>query len=520
MNASLHAGPTSGAQTLRVLARYPERTAFVWDGGQLSYGGASDLIGRMQRVFAAAGLTRGQRMAFLTGNRAEVWCAGVAAMASGLSVTWLHPLGSLADQLYQIEDSESDAVVIDAVHHRDRGGELAAKATRLTCVFVVGPASYGVELMSAADAAGTSSPRDVAQPSDVAILNYTGGTTGKSKGVLRRHGMMASTTASILADFEFPDRPRYLTVAPISHVAGSKITPVLACCGTVHLMTGFSTERVLATIMRERINMTLFIPTMIYGLLDDPRLDDTDLSSLELVLYGASPMSPTRLVEALDRIGPVFAQLYGQTECYPVSMLRKSDHDASRPELFASCGSPVTSCDVRVLDDDGQEVPPGTTGEICVRSPYVMEEYWKLPEQTADTLKQGWLHTGDIARADERGYLYIVDRKKDMIVSGGFNIYPREVEDAITAHPDVAMAAVIGVPDEKWGEVVMALITLRPGASLDAAALQAFVRERKGSMLTPKRVEFVDALPVTGVGKIDKKALRAKFWIGRDRMVG
>jgi fatty-acyl-CoA synthase len=520
MSVLLHGGPTSGSQALRVLSRTPQRVAFAWEGGRMSYAGASDLIGRMQRVFASAGLVRGQRMAFLTGNRAEVWCAGVAAQACGISITWLHPLGSLADQLFQIEDAEADALVIDAMHHRDRGGDLSAQAAGLKAVFTVGAAGYGVELLGAAEAVGTASPRDIATPDDIAILNYTGGTTGKSKGVLRRHGVMATMTAAILADFEFPENPRFLAVAPISHVAGSKIVPVLARGGTVHLMTGFSTERVLRAISRERINMTLLIPTMIYGLLDDPGLTAADLSALELVLYGASPMSPTRLVEALERIGPVFSQLYGQTECYPISLLKKSDHDTSRPELFGSCGMPVTSCDVKLLDDDGNEVPPGASGEICARSPYVMESYWKRPEQTAETFQHGWLHTGDIAKRDDRGYLYIVDRKKDMIVSGGFNIYPREVEDAITAHPDVSMAAVIGVPDDKWGEVVMALVRLRPGAELDASALQSFVKQSKGSLLTPKRVEFVDALPVTGVGKIDKKALRAKFWAGRDRMVG
>ena len=185
----------------------------------------------------------------------------------------------------------------------------------------------------------------------------------------------------------------------------------------MHLLKGFEPEKFLATIEREKINFTLMVPTMIYVLLDHPRLDKTDLSSLELILYGASPMSPTRLVEGLERIGPVFSQLYGQTECYPVSVLRKADHDAARPELFASCGFPIASCSVSLRDEDNNEVKPGEAGEICVRAPHAMEQYWKRPEQTAETFKGGWLHTGDIARADERGYLYIVDRKKDMIVS-------------------------------------------------------------------------------------------------------
>jgi fatty-acyl-CoA synthase len=235
--------------------------------------------------------------------------------------------------------------------------------------------------------------------------------------------------------------------------------------GTAHMLKGFDPEAVFKTIERERINFTLFVPTMIYVLLDHPALDRTDLSSLELLLYGASAMSPSRLVEGIERIGPVFSQLYGQTECYPVSVLRKADHDPKTPELFLSCGFPIAACEVKILNDQDHEVETGEPGEICVRAPHVMAEYWKRPEQTAETLKNGWLHTGDIARADERGYMFILDRKKDMIVSGGFNIFPREVEDVLSQHADVAMVAVVGVPDDKWGEAVTAIVVAREGAA-------------------------------------------------------
>jgi fatty-acyl-CoA synthase len=290
--------------------------------------------------------------------------------------------------------------------------------------------------------------------------------------------------------------------------------------GTVHMLKGFDPEAVFRTIERERINFTLFVPTMIYVLLDSPALDKTDLSSLELLLYGASAMSPSRLVEGIERIGPVFSQLYGQTECYPVSVLRKADHDPKTPELFLSCGFPITACEVRILNDNDREVATGEAGEICVRAPHVMAEYWKRPEQTAETLKNGWLHTGDIARADERGYMFILDRKKDMIVSGGFNIFPREVEDVLSQHPDVAMVAVVGIPDEKWGEAVTAVIVARNGTHPNAEELIDLVKKHKGSAHAPKHVKFVTELPMTGVGKVDKKVLKAGFWVGRDRMVG
>ena len=521
MNDLIATAPTGTTMVLRALARFPERRAFVWDGGSLTYAGARSLIGRLQAAMAAAGLAKGRTVAFLSANSAETWCAGVAALGLGLVATWLHPVGSLGDHLEVIEDSEASVLIVDPKTHAARGGELAARAAdRLATVLTMGPADFGRDLLMLADKAGEASPVDLASADDYAIINYTGGTTGKSKGAIRRHRSTAASTLAIAADFEFPATPRYLAAAPITHVSGTKVTPSLMKGGTIHLLKGFEPEKFLATIEREKINFTLMVPTMIYVMLDHPRLDSTDLSSLELILYGASPMSPSRLVEGLERIGPVFSQLYGQTECYPVSVLRKADHDARRPELFASCGFPIASCSVSLRGDDNEEVAPGEAGEICVRAPHAMEQYWKRPEQTAETFKGGWLHTGDIARADERGYLYIVDRKKDMIVSGGFNIFPREIEDVLSAHPDVAMVAVIGVPHEKWGEAVAALVVTRPGTAPSPEALMQLVKDRKGGTHAPKQVEFVDSLPLTAVGKVDKKVLRARYWAGQQRMVG
>ena len=520
MTDTVAQAPTSVTLTLRALARHPDRHAFVWDGGMLTYRATRNRIGRLQAAMAAAGLKKGQTVAFLSANSADAWCAGVAAQGLGMVGTWLHPLGALADHLDVIEDAGATALVVDPSTHAQRGGELAAQAPGLQVVLTMGGADFGRDLLDAAEKIGEASPVDLTLPSDYSTINYTGGTTGKSKGAIRRHRSNAAMTLAVAADFEFPATPRYLAAAPITHVSGTKVLPTLMRGGEVHLLKGFEPEKFLATLEREKINFTLMVPTMIYVMLDHPRLDKTDLSSLELLLYGASPMSPTRLVEGLERIGPVFCQLYGQTECYPVSVLRREDHDLARPELFESCGLPIASCSVTLRDDDNNEVKPGEAGEICVRAPQAMEQYWKRPEQTAETLKGGWLHTGDIARADERGYLYIVDRKKDMIVSGGFNIYPREVEDVISAHPGVAMVAVIGVPHQKWGEAVTALVVAKPGARPAPEAIMQLVKDRKGGTHAPKQVEFVETLPLTAVGKVDKKVLRAKYWAGRDRMVG
>ncbi len=496
---SLTTSPTVGGSALRALARHPQRSAFVDPSGKhTTYAAAAELIGRYQAVLSEHGLQRGSCVAILSANRMESWCASVAVQAGGMTVTWLHPLASIEDQRFQIEHSEADAVIVDEQNFGRRGRDLDA-------AFSFGAADYGVGLSEAAAGVGPRAPHDCADAGDVAIINYTGGTTGRPKGVLRRHAPLVASAAAILADFEIPESPRYLAVAPNSHVGGSMILPVLARGGTVHLHHGFDPAAVLGAIAAERISITLLVPTMIYALLDHPMLGHTDTSALEVLLYGAAPMPPSRLAEGHRRLGPVFAQLYGQTEYHPISYLSRSDHQD--PTLAGSCGVPTTTTEVRILDDLGNEVARGAAGELAVRGPAAMESYFK--QQEPEPTRDGWILTGDMATVDGRGYLRVVDRKKDMIISGGFNVYPREVEDALASHPDVAEAAVFGVPDDHWGEIVVAAVVLRPGAVSDPATLISHVRDVKGSLHTPKQLLVTDVLPRTALGKVDKKALRS-----------
>lgn len=506
-------GPTYGVQVARTLARFPDRTAFVEEGGRtFTYAEVADLIGRYQAVLASAGMRQGEGVAALGGNRAEVWALSSAAQAMGLYITWLHPMGSEADQRFQLEDSEVTALIVDEIHFGARAQALAPFAAEKGLrMWTMGPSDVADDLETSCAAVGPQEMRTTGRHEDLAVLNYTGGTTGRPKGAYRRHIALGPSTADILGDFELPDRPRYLLIPPMSHVAGTNVLPTLIRGGTVHLMTGFDPAKILEVIERERISFTLFVPTMVYALLDHPDLATRDVSSLEYILYGASPMSETRLREAIERFGSVFGQLYGQTECYPISILSKADHE--NPDLLLSCGRPVGSVDVRILDPMGEEVPLGEAGELCVRGRGAMAGYWKRDDLTAETIVDGWLHTGDIAKQDERGYLYIVDRKKDMIISGGFNVFPREVEDALTSHPAVGQAAVFGVAHEKWGEQVTAAVVLREGADAEPgealeSELIAHVRDLKGAVQTPKEIRFLDAMPQTAVGKIDKKALR------------
>jgi len=516
---TFQAPPTFFSLTLRALKRYPERLAFKWSQGKLSYAATAKMIGRMQAALIAQGMQNGERIALLTANRVETWCVGVASQGLGMATTWLHPMGALEAHFFQLKDADVSAVVIDNSHYAERGAEIAKLMPDLK-IFTLGSASYGVDILSLSAESDDVLPVDFSRADGVATLNYTGGTTGRQKGVVKLNSTISQMVITMLADFEFPLEPRFLAVAPISHVSGTNVLPTLLRGGSVHLMEKFDVEKIAETIEREKINFLMMVPTMIYALLDHPRIAEFDLSSLELLLYAGSPMSRSRLKEGIDRLGPVFSQSYGQSECYPITLLSKEDHDLASPGRLEACGFPIAGCEVRLLDDKNIEVACGERGEICVRGPAVMQEYWRQPELTSDALIDGWLHTGDIAYADEYGCLYIVDRKKDMIVSGGFNVYPREVEEALACHPAVSNSAVVGTPDTKWGEAVTALVVLRQGFVVSPEELIAHVRSLKGGVLTPKRLDIVDMLPMTALGKIDKKTIRAKYWTDHARSVG
>jgi fatty-acyl-CoA synthase len=285
--------------------------------------------------------------------------------------------------------------------------------------------------------------------------------------------------------------------------------PTLLKGGSLVVLPRFDPALVLATIEEQRISATMLVPTMLYALLDHPDSRTRDLSSLETVYYGAASINPVRLAEAIDRFGPIFAQFYGQTEApMAISYLAKDQHDAKR---LTSCGRPSVFLRTALTDEAGNPVPRGEPGEIRVAGPLLSGGYWNLPEQTAETFTGGWLRTGDVAREDEDGFWFIVDRTKDMIVTGGFNVFPREVEDVIAEHPSVAQVCVIGLPDETWGEAVTAVVVPKQDATVEDDELRALVRDRKGPVHAPKRIIVAGSLPLTALGKVDKKAVRATY---------
>lgn len=518
--ALLHREPLAVDLLGKALERYADRTAVHIDDATLTYRDVRDQISRFAQALASAGLGVGSPVAVLSANRPEVIFAQGANNVNGSRAMALHPMGSLDDHAYVLEDAGVETLIYDPSGFDERAAQLRDKVPGLRNLFSFGPSEAGIDLIELA--AGFTPGRvrgPQVDPNATMSLAYTGGTTGKPKGVEMSFRGSTTMLRIQMTEWEWPDEVRFLVCTPLSHAGAAFWGPTAQQGGSIVVLPYFHPAKVLEAIEKYKITATMLVPTMLYALLDSPDLDKYDLSSLQTVFYGASAISPTRLAEAIEKFGPIFFQFYGQAESpMTISVLRRGDHDLNKPERLASCGRPVPWLSVALLDEKGNEVPQGEPGEVCVRGPLVMNGYLNKPEQTAEATEFGWLHTGDIARQDEEGFLYIVDRKKDMIVSGGFNVYPREVEDVLSAHPAVSAAAVIGVPDDKWGEAVKAVVVLRDGQSVPVEELQALVKDRKGAVYTPKTVDFAESIPVSPLGKPDKKALRAQYW-GEGRQV-
>ena len=522
----------TGHLTVGALKRHRDRPVLYLGDTTLTGGQLADRISQYIQAFEALGAGTDATVGLLSLNRPEVLMIIGAGQTQGYRRTALHPLGSLDDHAYVLSDAGATSLIIDPVPmFIERAVGLLAKVPSLQRILTLGPvppelADVGVDLVAAAAEYPPAALTAAELPADhIGGLTYTGGTTGKPKGVMGTVGSILTMTTIQLAEWEWPEHPRFLMCTPLSHAGAAFFTPTIVKGGEMIVLPKFDPGEVLRVIEERRITATMLVPSMIYALMDHPDSHTRDLSSLETVYYGASAMNPVRLAEAIRRFGPIFAQYYGQSEApMAITYLAKTDHSDAR---LTSCGRPTLYARTALLDGQGNPVPRGEVGEICVSGPLLSGGYWQLPEATAETFKDGWMHTGDMAREDAEGFWYIVDRVKDMIVTGGFNVFPREVEDVVAEHPAVAQVCVIGTPDEKWGEAVTAVVVLRPGHPRDQDAvarltteIQAAVKERKGSVQSPKQVIITDSVPVTALGKPDKKAVRAQFWEGVGRAVG
>ncbi|MGY8677747.1 AMP-binding protein [Bradyrhizobium sp. UFLA05-153] len=486
------------------------------DGRDLSYADVQRLSYRIARSFERSGIVAGDKVAVLSGNDPLAFACVFGISRAGTVWCPVNPRNEAAENQLILDDFDCSLLLF----HSSFAGMVEKirpklpKLRALVCLDVALPFAESFDAWLSDDI-GYFQREPVG---DLVMLPGTGGTTGKPKGVMLSDRNIETMTALTLMSYPFKGRPTYLALAPLTHAAGVLCFPVMALGGRIVIMHHPDIGEFLALIESYRVTHTFLPPTVIYMLLDHPRLDSADLGSLQCFWYGAAPISASRLAEALQRIGPM-AQLFGQTEApMMISTMAPDEHfnaDGSiAVERLSSAGRVTPLVQVGIMDGDGNLLPSGQRGEIVVRGSLVMAGYYKNPEATAEASAHGWHHTGDVGYLDSDNFLYIVDRAKDMIITGGFNVYSVEVENALRAIETIQDCAVVGLPDSKWGERVVAVVQPRPGQSVDAAAVTAFVKARIGSVKTPKQIEVWNDLPRSKVGKVLKADVRAKLLQG------
>ncbi|AJT41711.1 AMP-binding protein [Psychromicrobium lacuslunae] len=479
----------------------------------LDYGEVQKLSYDVAAALARSGVEPGDKVAVLSSNDPIAFATVFGISRAGAVWCPINPRNAAAENQELLDLFDCTALIYKSSYESLAAEILPQlpKLKTLVCLDKRTELAASFDEWISAEAAGVEAERPPVD--DLIMLVGTGGTTGKPKGVMLSQHNLETMSALTLMSYPFAPRPVYLALAPLTHAAGVLAMPVLTMGGVIDILATADLEVFLDTIEKRRVTHTFLPPTLIYMLLGHPRLDDTDLSSLQCFWYGAAPMSTSRLAEALQRIGPM-AQLFGQSEApMMISTMSTQDHyraDGSvATERLSSAGRPSPLVTVAIMAEDGSLLPAGERGEVVVRSSLVMAGYYKNPEATADVGRFRWHHTGDIAYLDAENFLYIVDRAKDVIISGGFNVYSAEVEQALMQHSAIRDCGVVGLPDEKWGEQVTAVVELQPDAELDTAELIAFVKQRIGSVKAPKEVIVWPDLPRSKLGKVLKNEIKA-----------
>jgi fatty-acyl-CoA synthase/long-chain acyl-CoA synthetase len=506
--------PGISMQTLldRPLRRWPEKAALVDDRGTLSFAEVDEQARRLARALAAAGARPADRAAIILPNGMPFIVTEAAILRAGLVKVPLNIRFHVNEIMYSLADSEPKILICDQIYC-DAVLSRRAELPGLAAIFVAGAQIRGCESYDEAVAGGESSgPAYSYRDDDPILIRYTGGTTGRPKGIVHTHRSFVEIHLDQLRELNFNERDVALHLGHLSHGLNFTWAAYYAAGATQIIHEKFEPRRVLDDFSRYRVTCVYMVPTMVQRLL---REDDgtADVSSLRMFEYASAPMPVPVLRQAIARYGNIFTQVYTLSEAPVITtILRPHEHidqETMAGNRLASCGREVISMELRLVDDDGNDVLAGEVGEIVVRSANNMAAYWRMPEETAKTLVNGWLHTGDMARQDEEGFLYLVDRKKDVIITGAFNVYPQEVENVLYRHPAVAQCAVVGVPDAEWGEAIKAFVVLQPGQTTSAEELIGLCRDNLASYKKPRFVEFVDTLPLSPVGKIMRRALRA-----------
>lgn len=496
-------------ELIRRGARYfAERTAVYFEDKSLTFAEVDQLSNRIAHVLIRTGVIRGGRLAILANNGLYSIPVDFACVKAGAARTPLNARLSMDEHEHMLRDTGARVVIYDA-ELAERAEVLATRIEGLT-MLGLGSNRCGPDLLVAAQSEPETDPLVHAEPDDVVLTVFTSGTTGRLKAAEHTQASYAAISNNLsmnLADI----RPDDVMVhaSSLFHASGVFIIPYWIKGAATAILTRFDPAEFLEALSRWRATSTHVVPTMLAMLLALPDIEKVDLASLRTIVYGASPMPLPVIQRAIEVWGPRFVQYYGQTEA-PIFITKLSEGDHVGPERrLLSCGRASVDCEIRLIDDRGNDVAPGEQGEIALRAPFVMKGYFNAPDLNDATFIEGrWLRTRDVGRFDAEGYLYLVDRTSDMIITGGYNVYPREVEDALMAHPSVLECAVVGAPDEKWVEAVTAFIVLRAGTAPTQEELIEYTRERLAHYKVPKSIRFIEEIPKSAVGKVLRRALR------------
>jgi long-chain acyl-CoA synthetase len=503
-----------------------DRVAFTFEGRDVTYRELDLVSNRVAKALRSEGVAKGDRIAFLDKNTLELFELVFGAAKVGAVVCPVNWRLAPAEVAHIVNDADAKVFVVG----QELFGTLEACEPELAgapTILTVGAHPRHAELADWRDGHSDEDPRLATSADDVVVQFYTSGTTGLPKGVMLTSTNLLGLVPAVgevlgLAD---DDGIVSLVVMPLFHVAGAGWALFGLAAGAHNVMLrDVDLGAILEAIPTHGVTHTVFVPAVLQFLLATPGVESTDFSSLRMITYGASPISEEVLVASMQRFGCDFVQAYGLTETSGgIVLLHPEDHDPGGPlgHRLRAAGLPIPGVEVRIVAADGTTAPTGDVGEVWIRSPSTMTGYWNKPEATADALTDdGWFRSGDAGRVDEDGYLYIEDRVKDMIITGGENVYPAEVESVLMGNPVVGDAAVIGVPDDRWGETVKAIVVPAPGATPDEAELLAWCRDRLAGYKCPTSVDWAEMLPRNPSGKILKRELREPYWKGRDRQVG